>query len=171
MLYEINQEVEILLNKYEALFDEDWVLIWTDEELETIQKQLEEKQNKVDELKTWALQKRANTLASINSIDLEIERLSKLKESQNKKLDNTNNFLKHLFWKLDKPIIFDNWKIWYRKSETTVIENKDLLPSKFKIIEVKEVEKIPLAEIKKAIESGEEVPWAIIQENLKFYIK
>ena len=172
MIHELNENITQALNKYYECFDDEtWELIVSDEEFIKIEKELEEYQNQKDDLKTWVLHQRTNTLASINSIDLEIERLTKLKESQSKKLNQSENFIKFLVWDLEKPIIFDNYKIGYTKSKSTVIENKDLIPSKFKIIEVKEIEKIPLADIKKAIEDGEEVPWAKIQENLKFYIK
>ena len=171
MLYELPKEIEILLDTYYSMFDEDWVQTVTDEEVANIQKELEEKQNKIDDLKLWLLKKRSNAVANITWIDVEIERLTKLKASQEKQITQSENFLKHLFWEIEKPIIFDNYKIGYTKSKSTIIENKELLPSKFKVIEVKEIEKIPLADIKKAIENGEEVPWAKIQEKLNFYIK
>jgi hypothetical protein len=170
-LYQIEQDIELALEKYYSLFDEDWVQICTDEELETVQKELEEKQNKIDDLKSWILKKRANTLWNIQAIDLEIERLTKLKQNQEKQIIQSENFLKHLFWKIDKPFIFDNFKIWYSKSSSTVIENEDLIPKKFRVIEIVKTIKYPKAPIAKAIKEWKKVPWAIIQENLNFYIK
>lgn len=170
-IYELPKEIETLLDTYYSMFDEDWIQIATDEEVASIQKELEEKQNQIDDLKWWVLKKRSNAVSTVAWINFEIERLTKLKDSQQKQINQSEKFLKHLFWDIEKPIVFDNYKIGYTKSKSTVIENKDLLPSKFKIIEIKEVEKIPLADIKKAIENGEDVPWAKIQENLKFYIK
>ena len=172
MINELNENIIQALNKYYECFDDEtWELIVSDEEFAKIEKELEEYQNKKDDLKTWALQQKTNLDASINWIDLEIKRLTELKESQTKKLNQNENFIKFLFWKLDKPIVFWNYKIWYRKSESTIIEDKTLIPSKFIVIETKTTEKIPLAEIKKAIENWEIVPWAKIQENLNFYIK
>ena len=154
ILHELNENIIQALNKYYECFDDEtWELIVSDEELKTIEKELEEYQNKKDDLKTWALHQRTNINTSINSIDLEIKRLTELKESQTKKLNQNENFLKFLFWKLDKAIVFDNYKIWYRKSESTIIEDKNLIPKKFIVIETKTTEKIPLADIKKAIEN------------------
>lgn len=170
-LYQIEQDIELALEKYYSLFDEDWIQLCTDEELEAVQKELEEKQNKIDDLKSWILKKRQNAIWDIQAIDLEIERLNKLKATQEKQINQSENFLKHLFWKIDKPFIFDNFKIWYSKSSSTVIEDENLIPEKFKVREVKEIIKIPKADIKKAIDNWEIVPWAKIQENLNFYIK
>ena len=71
-LYEIEQEIEITLNKYLLCFDDEtWELIIPEEDFREIEKELTELQNKRSEFLEWLLKSRANNLS-----DIEIGRAS-----------------------------------------------------------------------------------------------
>lgn len=167
-LYEINIQIETLLEQYYNCFDEDWAQIVTDEEVEVIRSQLNELENKKDDFKNWILQKRQNDLSDIQGIDNEIARLSELKKERQNKVKKWENFIKYLFWDLEKPIMFWNFKIWYRKSKsvevTDTFDNKEYMKEKVTYL-------VDKTAIKKALENWEKIDWAIIKENFNFYIK
>ena len=103
-------------------------------------------------------------------IDSEIKRLQGLKANRLKTIDRLKDTLTQAMElyeieKLSAPTI----TISFRKSKSTIIENEFLIDAKFK--SVKTVEIIDKAAIKKAIEAGEIVLGAIIQENKNIQIK
>lgn len=167
-LYELNIEIETLLEQYYNCFDEDGVQAVTDEELEAIQKKLEEHQNKKDELKEWVLNKRANDLADINWIEAEIKRLSEMKIKRQNKVKQWEKFIKYLFWNIEKSIYFWNFTIWYRKSKSVDLSDdfNDIKYMKEKIVVTPDK-----TAIKKDLEAWKEIKGASIKENLNFYIK
>ncbi len=134
MIYELNEEIELTLNKYYSCFDDDWVQIVEDLELETIQKQLFELQNKKDELIEWILQNRANSIAKSNSLENEIKRLTELKVIIDKKIEKADNFIDFIIKKdyKDKPMVIWNWQVSYTKSSRTIIDDETKIPKKFK---------------------------------------
>ena len=67
--------------------------------------------------------------------------------------------------KIEEPDI----RISTRKSVGTVIENEEAIPSKF--VTIVQTQKINKTEIKKAIQSGEDVPGAYLIENINLAIK
>lgn len=167
-LYEIEQEIELALDKYYSSFDEDWLVI--DEELfNTSKKELEELQNKKDDFTKWILQKRQNTIWETQMLKLEIARLQELLESKEKEIIKSENFIQFFFKdKLKKPLVFENWKLWFRKSKAVVLW-ENFANDKYK------VEKISYSYDKKAIkedlEKWEVIEWAFIEERENFYIK
>ena len=131
-LYEIENHIEEALEKYYNSQDlETWEVIdeaWYNEAL----KQLEEAQNQKDELKTWILHKRQNDLSDIESIEKEITRLTELKTERQNKVKKAENFIKYLFWDLEKPIFFDNFKLGYSKSSRIIVDDESKIPNKYK---------------------------------------
>ena len=65
----------------------------------------------------------------------------------------------------------DTFTLSIKETKYIDIFDQDLVPAKFKIIETTTTTKIPKDEIKKAIESGEEVPGAKIATNKTLKIK
>lgn len=104
------------------------------------------------------------------AIDAEIERLQALKKRNSSNIDKIkSNIL--LFMqqnKLDK-IKTDLAIFSLRKSESTDIENIELLPAKF--VTVKQTITPDKVAIKKEIKEGTEVPGAKIVENFSLTIK
>lgn len=173
-IYELPKEIEETLFKYYACFDEEtWELIAEEKEFEEIQKALFDLQNQKDELLNWYLKDRANRLADNAGLQNEIDRLQKRIKVNNAKIERVENIIDYNFGKIYdwKAIAFWNFTINYRKSKQTIIENEEILPKKFIKIEMIEKKSIPKADIKKAIESWEIVPWASIQENKTLTIK
>lgn len=170
-IYELNKDIEQLLDIYYNCFDmETGEQTASDEELQNIQKQLEEKQNQKDELKTWILHKRANNIANVNWIKVEIDRLSEMLAYTQKQIERSDSFIEYLFRDTikDKPLVFDNFKIGYRKSKS--VELKEDFNVKEYIKERITYSPDKMA-IKKDLESWKDIEWASIKENLNFYIK
>lgn len=169
MIYEINQDIEILLEKYYNCFDsETGEQIVEDNIVEAIQKELQENQNKLEEFKEWILKKRANDLADINWIDSEIKRLSEMKAKRQNKVKQWENFIKYIFWELEKPIYFANFQLGYRKSKSVELSEdfneKEYIKEKISYAPDKTL-------IKKDLESWKKIKGASIKENKNFYIK
>ena len=172
-IYEIEQEIEDTLNRYLLCFDETWELVIPEEDFREIEKELEELQNKKSDYLEWLLKSRANNLSNISWIEAEIKRLSEMKSRFEKKVNKTELFIEKLVkpnyqW---KAINYGLFSVWFKPSKKTIIENKDLIPEKYKEKVIKEEIKIPLDAIKKDIEAGIKVPWAIIQECMNLQIK
>lgn len=170
-LYELDGQIELALNTYYSMFDDDWVLNASEEEFLQVQKQLEELQNKRSDFIEWLLKNRANNISNINWIDEEIKRLSEMKVRIQKKVDSAENFIEKIAkqnytW---KAINYGNWQVWFRKSTSTIIDNEEDIPQEYK------KEKISISidktEIKKAIQEWKEIKWARLQENLNLTIK
>jgi Gp157 protein len=103
-------------------------------------------------------------------IDGEIARLSALKKSRNKtveKLENNLSVAMQIFdiEKIETPVL----KISFRKSETTEIDDIDLIDKKY--INIKTTESVDKTAIKEAIKAGEIVIGARIQVNKNIQIK
>lgn len=171
-IYELPKEIENALYEYYSCFDEEnWELVCDDSVLKEKESALFELQNKKDDLIKWYLEDRANRLSHNLWIDSEIERLLKMKKSNESKIKRIENIIDYTFrdeykW---KPVMFWNFKIWYRKSKQTIILDEDLIPSEYK----KEVVKttISKSDIKKAIESGKFIQGASVCENMNLNIK
>lgn len=173
-IYSLPSEIEEKLNQYYDMFDcETWELIVEEEVLKEKEKELFELQNKKDELLDYYLKDRANKLAENVWLQAEIERLQARQKRNKAKIDRVEKIVDYNFSEMYnwKAIAFWNFTVSYRKSKQTIIEDESLLPEKFVIKEMIEKVSIPKAEIKKAIEDWEEVPWAKIQENKSLTIK
>ena len=130
---------------------------------ELISGELEKKSNNI----VYALKNiESNNLA----IDAEIERLQNLKKRNSKNIESIKSNV--LFFmqqnKIDK-IKTDLATFSLRKSESTDIENIELLPAKF--VTVKQTITPDKVAIKKEIKEGKEVPGAKIVENFSISIK
>lgn len=173
-IYELPKEIDQALIAYYNCFDEDTgEQIVTDEEVEAANKSLFELQNRKEELLEWYLKDRANRIADNAWLQNEISRLQERIKANDKKIQRVEKIVDFNF-KDDydgKPIHYGNFTVNYTKSKQTVFTDESLIPEKFINRSTVEVVKIPKADIKKAIDSGEEVPWVEIKENLKLKIK
>jgi len=171
MIYEIQIEIETALENYLECFNEDWELIVSEEEYAKIESELQELQNKKSDYMEWLMKTRANRLASIQGIDSEIERLVKMKESIQKKVDKTDRFIDKLVSKdyNGKTINYWLFSVGYRKSKATVIDNEELIPTEYKKEKVSV--SIDKTLIKKDIEAGKFIEWARIEERMNLFIK
>lgn len=170
-LYEIEQEIELALEKYYECFNEDWELITTDEEFNLAKKELTEFQNKKSEFMDWILKSRANRLSDIAWINEEIKRLSEMRDRIQRKVNQSENFIEMIVkpnyqWKTINYWLFS---VWFRKSTQTIIDNEEIIPTEFK--KEKMTICIDKAEIKKSIQKWKEVPGARLQDNLNLNIK
>lgn len=171
-IYELNLEIEKLLDKYYNCFDSDtWELIVTQEENDKIQNELLELQNQKTDFIDWILKNRANMLADLNKIQEEIKRLETLFNKISKKIEKSNKFIEFLikpiyFW---KTIILWLFSVWFRKSSQIIIKDENLIDFKYKKEKISiSIDKIS---IKKDLEAWIEVEGAFIQENLNLQIK
>lgn len=170
-LYELWQEIELAMLKYTDCFDENGEQTQTDEYVSEKMKELEELQNKKDDIITWVLQKRANAEANKTALSNEISRLNERVTRENKTIEQMEKMIKYFLPTIDKPLTISNWQVSYRKSKKTIIDNKEIVPEEYKVTETVTTIKYPLDAIKKAIEEWKEVPGARVEENLNLSIK
>lgn len=173
-IYQLPKEIEKALFKYYSCFDEDTgELIVEEELLKQSEKDLFNLQNKKEELLDWYLRDRANKIAENAWLQKEIDRLSARQKSNKSRINRVEKIVDYNFWEMynGKAIAFGNFTVNYRKTKATIIDNEELIPEKFVKREMIEKVSIPKTDIKKAIESWEEVPWARIQENKNLTIK
>jgi len=108
--------------------------------------------------------------SSAEAIDTEIKRLNELKKSR---LSNAERIEKWISYSMTnngiEKIDTDLFKLSFRKSKATIIDNEKELDKKF--IDVKITAKPNLTSIKKAIENGEEVSGAHLEERKNLQIK
>lgn len=173
-VYELSQETEKAFSGYLSCFDQDsGEQTATDEEVATKYTELQELENRKDELVEWALKKRANALSNVASAKFEIERIAKLGEREGKTAERMEKLI-GLFFPADKtpkPILLGNFQVSYRSSSAVEILDVSAIPSEFM-----KTPKIPepapdKTAIKDAIKSGQEVPGARIEERQNIQIK
>ena len=171
MIYNIDYKINNLLDEYLSAFDEETgELLIEETEFKQIEKELFELQNKKEDLKTWLLQKRANTIAQKTAIENEIKRLSELKDSINIQLNKQEKNLQILFKEVlqnTKKVIFDNFQIWFRKSSIIVLDEwfKDTRYLKEKITVTPDKNLI-----KEDLKNWVEIQGARIEEKQNFFI-
>lgn len=105
------------------------------------------------------------------TITEEKERLQRIEKRNDKLIERLKENLKYaleIFGEIKKV---DTFTLSIKETKYTDIFDPELVPAKFKVIETTTTTKIPKDEIKKAIESGEEVPGAKIATNKTLKIK
>lgn len=170
MLYTLPTEVNEALEKYLSCFDENGEVIW---DYETAQKELEQLQNKQLEALEWCLTTRRNVELHSEAIDSEIERLLKIQESEKKRQDKLLSLIDRLVSPLyqDKPLAIGNFKVSYRKSESTVIDDQSKLPIEYLVYKPAPEPAPDKVKIKEAIKEWKEVTGARIETKLSLTVK
>ena len=130
---------------------------------ELIAVELEKKSNNI----VYALK---NLEGNNAAIDMEIERLQELKKRNSKNIESIKSNV--LFFmqqnEIDK-IKTDLAVFSLRRSESTHIENAELIPAEY--VTIKQTFTPDKTAIKKAIKEGKNVPGAVVIENLNLQIK
>ena len=108
--------------------------------------------------------------AECDIIDLEIERLTKLKKARENASNRLKERIKQAMILFDKseiktPLI----KLSFRKSEAVIVHDVNHLPQMYKVVKV--TEQPDKAKIKEAIKSGVDIIGCEIIENLNLQIK
>ena len=107
--------------------------------------------------------------AEVDIIKSEIKRLQGLKDSREKTIERMKQTVSDAMETYEKTTLETPlYKISFRSSKSVEIFDESLLPDNCKKVEVKPISK---TEIKKLIESGQEVPGAKIVENKNLTIK
>jgi hypothetical protein len=152
-------------------------------EITELQKELEKEEDEevkrdLQELIAIELEKKSNNIVYViknlegnnAAIDAEIERLQVLKKRNSSNIDKIKS---NILWFMQQnnidSIKTDLATFSLRKSESTDIENIELLPAKF--VTVKQTFTPDKMAIKKEIKEGIEVPGAKIVENYSLSIK
>lgn len=166
-LYGITEEMQTLEELWEQAIDEETGEIKDVAVLETLQSDIE-----------MLLQEKTANLVKyckvrdcfIDNVDQEIKKLQALKKAATNKQENFKKYIKMCMQKMGIPKIETvNGTLSLRKSEAVSIENEKLIPAVYTTI-VQDI-KISKTDIKKAIKAGEEVPGAILVQNVNLQIK
>lgn len=171
-IYELNKQVEEALEKYYNSMDLDTWEVIDEVAFNEARKELEELQNKKEELTEWVLKKRANTICETAWIDYEIKRLTELKQWLEKQINKSDKFIEYLTKEVlenNKKVIIWNWQVWYRESKAVIIEEDFDFNSEYW------VEKISYTadkkKIKEDLENWKEIIWAYIEKRKNLFIK
>lgn len=169
-LYDLPMEANEAMRLYLSCFDQETGELTAPEEMaEWFLAELERLQNKKDESIEWILKTRGNAEANVTGIESEIARLKKRLDQECKTVDRMDALVRRFLPEIDKPMTISNWTVSYRSSKQTIIDDDSLVPSQFK--KEKTTISIDKTEVKKAIESGEEVPGAHILEVQNLQIR
>lgn len=101
----------------------------------------------------------------------ELERLKHIEKRNDKLIDRLKESMKMALEIFGESKKIDTFTLSIKETKSTDIFDAELVPDKFKVTETVTTTKIPKAEIKKAIDSGEEVPGAKIVTNKTLQIK
>lgn len=172
-LYELRKDVNEKMDAYFACFDpETGEQIATEEETDKRFAEMKELENQKDELTRWLLEKRANQMAHVAGIESEISRLCAMAARESKSIDRIENMV-GMFCPPDetpKPVLFGNFSVSYRKSESVAILDESAIPAEF--IRIPEPKPAPdKTAIKKAINEGIAVPGCSIEVRQNLQIK
>lgn len=170
-IYQLEQDIELALDKYLYCFNEDWELVVNENNFKIIEKELEELQNKKSDFLEYLCKSRANNLASITWIDTEIKRLTEMKQGIEKKINKTEWFIEKIVKPLynGKTINYGLFQVWFRKSKATIIEDESLIWDEYKKEKVSIT--IDKTAIKKDLEAWKNIKWARIEERENLNIK
>lgn len=173
-IYNLPTEVEKALEAYYACFDLDtWELIASQEEIETAQKELEEYQNRSDDILTWHLQDRANRKARGEMIESEIKRLTAQLQRESNAIEKIQELIDRAFQRVydGKSANIGTFTLSYRKSDAVVIFDEKAIPSEYLKTPEPPSPKPDKILIKSDIKSGKEIPGAIIETRFNLQIK
>lgn len=175
-IYSLPNEIQDSLNSYYSLFDsETGELIWTNEELETAQKHLDDLALKTWNTTEWYLKDRSNKIAYVAWIQSEIERLQSIVTSVEKNIARSENLIERIFSRVYgwEKCTIGTFALSYTKSEQCTIEDETKIPKEYLRITPEKI--IPESSapdkvaIKKAINDWISIPWAsvLIKKTLK----
>lgn len=166
-LYSRVAELEKWEELFESCIDEETGEIIDSDTLEVLKQDLE---IQIIDKSSSVVKHHKNRETLINQVSDEIKRLQAFKKSLENKQKRFDNYIIWCMNKLGKnKIDTPNGVIKLSNSSGVVITNKDLIPAKFLI--PKQEFKEDLKAIRKAIESGEIVEGAIIEERINLNIK
>lgn len=111
-----------------------------------------------------------NKESELNAIDDEIKRLRELKEKKTKAIDRFKNYVKECMVTLEQSKLdFGIGSFSLRKSTSTEITDLEKIPKEY-LTEKVEI-KPNKTEIKKALQNGEVIEGAVLQENMSLQVK
>ncbi len=121
----------------------------------------------------WYLEDRANRKARVDMLKSEIERITKLINSEEKKIGRAENLVSRLFERVyeGKPINVGTFVVSYRKSDAVIIEDEARIPPEFMKTPEPPAPKPDKTAIKEAIKGGAVVPWASVETRNNLQIK
>lgn len=166
-LFTLNQEQEQLLNNLEQFTNTE-----TGEISDEYFSLMEETENKITEKADNIGTLHSFLSSDVSAIKQEIDRLSKLKSTKEKRIESIENYAKYVMQKFGLERLDGKLHAFsFRKSEQTILDNEELIPEQFKKEKTVVTVSIDKNEIKKAIKAGEVVPGARILEVKNLTVK
>lgn len=163
-LYQMTKEAQALYNVLSGETDAEL----TDEEREQIITDTMESIGANEKLESYCQIVRQME-ADKNMIDGEISRLSDAKRIRNSGIDRMKDAMLAFYNAAgyEKPVKAGTFRVSRRRSEKTVVTDKDLVPDEYWKVK----READLTEIKAQIKSGNAVPGAMLVENYSIQIK
>lgn len=159
-LYEINASI---LAAWDKALDLETGEIKDDSFIELVNQLEMERDDKIKNLALWV----KNLKSDIVSLDEEIKNLQSFKEKKKNKVLSLEKYLSDNL----QGNKFDggNVQISFRRSQSVVVENLDIIPESFKRVKTTvEPDKVSL---KDALKDGQVIEGAILMDNLSMTIK
>ena len=123
----------------------------------------EEKDEKIDNVAKWIL----DLTADVAKIDAETERLKKMKDATKKKIESLKKFLGYACENQNRKR--DTFQIRFTRSKKVELDPLQEVPDEYMAVKItSEPDKM---KIRKAIETGEEIPFAELVETVSCSVK
>lgn len=169
-IYTLPAEVEQALELYYSSFDPDTgEQTASDEEVAARQAALDELMNRANENLEWYCADIANRNARLAGLKTEIERLTKLAKSEQRRAESGEALVDRAFSRIyqGKPVAFGNFTLSYRKSEGVRIDDEKRLPESYLRVKT-DVDK---AAIRADLKAGKEIPGASLETRQNLSIR
>ena len=166
-LYEITKEMRVLDELFLSCIDEETGEVKDDGVIDILEQEL---QIQLQTKGAGIIKSFKNSEAMLNGVDEEIKRLQALKKSISNQINSRKEYIvRNMEIMGITKIETELGNLSLRKSKSVNIYDESLIDKKF--IEIETKEKISKTEIKKAIETGENVQGANIVEKNSLNIK
>ena len=165
-LYTIDREIQALIDSiYDSVDENGEVAI----DLTALEELKAERQTKCENIALYI----KNLDAEVAAIDAEIENLEMRKARLERKAEGLRGLLLNsMIANNDTELSSPRYRATIKKSETTEIVNKDLIPEQFIRVTIPEPKRDPdKVAIKKAIKAGQDVAGARLVTNKKVKIE
>lgn len=162
-LYEINEALERVINGGMIVDEETGEVIFDSEDIERLGIARDEK---MEGCALWIKGKRA----FIDELKREEMALKKRRESWEHRVERLDDYVKNVLEsQYDGKFETPKCRVSLRRSKSVDVYDEEIVPNRFlkQLIEVK----ISKAELSKALKNGEEIPGAVLKENVNLQIK
>lgn len=162
-LYHINEALERVINGGMIVDEETGEVIFDSEDIERLAIARDEK---MEGCALWIKGKRS----FIDELKREEKALKDRREAWEKRVDRMNEYVTSVLEsQYDGKFETAKCRVSLRRSKSVDVYDEDVIPNRFFVQRINE--RISKAELSKALKNGEEIPGAVLKENVNLQIK